>query len=210
MSEVSFYFDFSSPYGYLAAERMEDFEKRHGVTVVWRPFMIGAAFKQTGQSPLLDQPIRGPYFRHDMERCARLQNIPFQIPNNFPYAALVPTRAYYWLESRSPMLARKFAKDIYRGYFADGLDMSNPENVFAAATRHSINASEMRAAVESQKWKDHVRAVTEDAIKMGAFGSPFFFYEDEPFFGNDRIDQLAQWISLRKLALGSTTDNPGQ
>ncbi|WP_033067573.1 2-hydroxychromene-2-carboxylate isomerase [Thalassospira australica] len=198
MSEVSFYFDFSSPYGYLAAEQMDAFEQRLGVSVIWRPFMIGAAFKQTGQSPLLDQPIRGPYFRHDMERCARLKNIAFRIPDNFPYAALVPTRAYYWLEENSPKLARLFAKDIYRGYFADGLDMSDPENVFAAATRHSIDVSEMRAAVESQKWKDHVRKVTEDAIAMGAFGSPFFFYEDEPFFGNDRMDQLEQWISLSK------------
>ncbi|MFV1850271.1 MAG: 2-hydroxychromene-2-carboxylate isomerase [Thalassospira sp.] len=206
MSEVTFYFDFSSPYGYLAAERMEAFESRVGVTVTWRPFMIGAAFKQTGQSPLLSQPIRGTYFRHDMERCARLQNTPFHIPENFPYAALVPTRAFYWLESRSPMLARKFAKDIYRGYFADGLDMANPENVFAAASRHSINVSEMRAAVENQRWKDHTRTVTEEAISLGAFGSPFFFYEDEPFFGNDRLEQLAQWISLRKETAGSQSD----
>lgn len=206
MSEVSFYFDFSSPYGYLAAERVEEFEERTKTTVVWRPFMIGAAFKQTGQSPLLHQPIRGPYFKHDMERCARLQNTPFAIPENFPYAALVPTRAFYWLEEKSPKLARKFAKDIYRGYFADGLDMSDPENVFAAASRHSVDVSEMRLAVESQKWKDHVRTVTEEAIAMGAFGSPFFFYEDEPFFGNDRMEQLAQWITLRKSAAASQND----
>ncbi|MDG4721261.1 MULTISPECIES: 2-hydroxychromene-2-carboxylate isomerase [Thalassospira] len=203
MSEVSFYFDFSSPYGYLAAERMEEFESRVGVTVIWRPFMIGAAFKHTGQTPLLSQPIRGKYFRHDMERCARLQGTPFNIPENFPYSALVPTRAFYWLDSRSPALARRFAKDIYRGYFADGLDMANPENVFAAATRHSINPGEMRLAVESQRWKDRTREVTDEAIALGAFGSPFFFYEDEPFFGNDRLDQLEQWISLRR----STADN---
>ncbi|PKR56988.1 2-hydroxychromene-2-carboxylate isomerase [Thalassospira lohafexi] len=198
MSEVRFYFDFSSPYGYLAAERMEEFESRVGVKVIWRPFMIGAAFKQTGQSPLLEQPIRGDYFRHDMERCARAQNTPFCIPQNFPYSALMPTRAFYWLESRSPALARKFAKDIYRGYFADGLDMSNPENVLAAATRHSINPGEMRAAVEEQRWKSHTRDITDEAIEMGAFGSPFFFYEGEPFFGNDRIDPLEQWIKLHK------------
>jgi 2-hydroxychromene-2-carboxylate isomerase len=198
MSEISFYFDFSSPYGYLAAERMEKFESRVGVPVIWRPFMIGAAFKQTGQSPLLSQPIRGTYFRHDMERCARLQGTPFNIPANFPYAALVPTRAFYWLDAQSPALARRFAKDVYRGYFSDGLDMANPENVFAAATRHSINPGKMRLAVESQRWKDRVREVTDEAIALGAFGSPFFFYEDEPFFGNDRLDHLEQWISLRR------------
>ena len=203
MAEVRFYFDFSSPYGYLAAERMDEFESRVGVKVLWRPFMIGAAFKQTGQTPLLDQPIRGPYFRHDMERCARAQNTPFCIPDKFPYAALMPTRAFYWLESQSPALARKFAKDIYRGYFADGLDMSNPEHVLAAATRHSINASEMRVAVEQDRWKSHTRDITAEAIEMGAFGSPFFFYEGEPFFGNDRLDQLEQWIKLHKAQTNS-------
>ncbi|MCC9625540.1 2-hydroxychromene-2-carboxylate isomerase [Thalassospira sp. MA62] len=200
MSEVVFYFDFSSPYGYLAADRMDAFEARIGIPVIWRPFMIGAAFKQTGQSPLLQQPIRGDYFRRDMERCAEIQNTPFKIPDNFPYAALTPTRAFYWIESLSPELARTFAKDVYRGYFADGLDMSDLEIVAATASRHSIDPGALRKAVQSQRWKDHARTVTETAIQKGAFGSPFFFYGDEPFFGNDRMDQLAQWISLHKPA----------
>ncbi|WP_339863230.1 2-hydroxychromene-2-carboxylate isomerase [Thalassospira alkalitolerans] len=202
MSEVTFYFDFSSPYGYLAAERIDAFVDSTGITVNWRPFMIGAAFKQTGQSPLLSQPIRGDYFKRDMERCAKLQNTPFHIPANFPYSALTPTRAFYWIASTKPATAIKFAKDIYRGYFADGLDMSDPETVFATATRHSIDAGDLRRAVENPKWKQHVRKVTDEAIARGAFGSPFFFYEDEAFFGNDRLEQLEHWIKLHNQTNG--------
>ncbi|WP_417844187.1 2-hydroxychromene-2-carboxylate isomerase [Thalassospira sp.] len=194
MSELDFYFDFSSPYGYLASERIDDFAARCGVTVHWRPFLIGAAFKQTGQSPLISQPIRGDYFRHDMERCARLQGTPFKLPAKFPYAAVAPSRAFYWIDSFDTKLAQKFAHDIYRGYFADGLDMSNPETVIATATRHEIDAGALRNAISDQKWKRHLREVIDQAIARGAFGSPFFFYRDEPFFGNDRMDQLEQWI----------------
>ncbi|MDP2700080.1 2-hydroxychromene-2-carboxylate isomerase [Thalassospira sp.] len=197
MSEITFYFDFSSPYGYLASERIGDVAARTGVKIDWRPFMIGAAFKQTGQEPLLQHPIRGPYFRRDMERCARLQNIPFMIPEKFPYSALAPTRGFYWIASYDRDAAVRFAHDIYRGYFADGLDMSDPEVVIATASRHEINASDMRDAIAAPKWKQHVRDMTEEAIGLGAFGSPFFFFDGEPFFGNDRIDQLEHWIVAR-------------
>lgn len=197
MSDLDFYFDFSSPYGYLASERIDGLAERCGVTVHWQPYLIGAIFKQTGQSPLVEQPIRGDYFRHDMERCAKLQGTPFQIPARFPYAAIGPSRAFYWIDSFDPILARQFAHDIYRGYFADGLDMSAPETVIATATRHGINANDLRNAMSDPKWKQHLRDVITRAVERGAFGSPFFFYEDEPFFGNDRMDQLEQWIKSR-------------
>lgn len=194
MPELDFYFDFSSPYGYLASERVDALAERCGLSVYWRPFLIGTAFKQTGQSPLTEQPIRGNYFRHDMDRCARLQGTPFKLPEKFPYAAVAPCRAFYWINSFDPKLAQKFAHDVYRGYFADGLDMSNPETVIATATRHGIDAGRIRHAMTDPKWKQHLREVNEQAIERGAFGSPFFFYKNEPFFGNDRMDQLELWI----------------
>ena len=68
---VEFYFDFSSPYGYLASTQIDDLGKRHGRAIAWHPFLLGAAFKVTGQQPLTEQPLRGPYHRHDFERSAR-------------------------------------------------------------------------------------------------------------------------------------------
>ena len=197
MSDVDFYFDFSSPYGYLAAERIDGLAERCGVKVNWKPYLLGAVFKQTGQTPLIGQPIRGDYFRRDMKRCAQLQGTPFQLPAKFPYAATAPSRAFYWINSFDPAIAKRFAQDVYRGYFADGLDMTNPETVIASATRHDINADDIRSAMNDPKWKQHLRNIITGAIERGAFGSPFFFYQDEPFFGNDRMDHLEQWIKNR-------------
>ena len=65
---LDFYFDFSSPYGYLAAERIDGIAAKHGRTATWRPFLLGAVFQKIGGSPLVDQPMKGPYSRHDMLR----------------------------------------------------------------------------------------------------------------------------------------------
>ncbi|MBM3483051.1 MAG: 2-hydroxychromene-2-carboxylate isomerase, partial [Alphaproteobacteria bacterium] len=71
-SPIDFYFDFSSPFGYLASERIDDIAGRHGRTTVWRPFLLGAVFKIVGTAPLLDYPMKGDYSRRDMVRSARL------------------------------------------------------------------------------------------------------------------------------------------
>ena len=94
---IDFYFDFSSPYGYLAAERIDGIAERHGRTVAWRPFLLGAVFQRIGGSPLVDQPMKGPYSRHDMLRSARLHGIAFSVPDNFPVNSIAACRAFYWL-----------------------------------------------------------------------------------------------------------------
>ena len=65
---IDFYFDFSSPYGYLASTEIDALAARHGRSVTWRPFVLGAAFKLTGQRALTEQPLRGDYARRDFAR----------------------------------------------------------------------------------------------------------------------------------------------
>ena len=99
---IDFYFDFSSPYGYLAAERIDGIASKHGCTVTWRPMLLGAVFQKIGGSPLVDQPLKGPYSRHDMLRSARLHGIVFNVPDNFPVNSIAACRAYYWLAEKRP------------------------------------------------------------------------------------------------------------
>ena len=86
---IDFYFDFSSPYGYLAAHRIDGIAESHGREVMWRPFLLGVVFATTGQSPLIGQPLRGAYALHDMQRGARALGIPFAMPENFPVLSLI-------------------------------------------------------------------------------------------------------------------------
>ena len=57
---IDFYFDFSSPYAYLGSERIDALTAKHGCEVIWRPYLMGAVFKQLGTSPLISQPVKGP------------------------------------------------------------------------------------------------------------------------------------------------------
>jgi 2-hydroxychromene-2-carboxylate isomerase len=94
---IDFYFDFSSPYGYFAAEKIDEIAARHARSVVWRPILLGAVFKITGQQPLPSIPLKSDYAKRDLERCARLFGLPFRIPSTFPIAGTAPSRAFYWL-----------------------------------------------------------------------------------------------------------------
>src|SRR5690606_28310302 len=81
---IDFYFDFSSPYGYLASTRIDAIAARHGRSVDWHPILLGAVFKATGGAPLASIPLKGPYSERDMARSARLMEVPFRLPSRFP------------------------------------------------------------------------------------------------------------------------------
>ena len=94
---VEFFFDFSSPYGYLASERIEGIASRHGRSVLWRPFLVGAAMKVSDRKPLVSIPLIGDYAIHDIERFSRYWNIPLTIPSHWPIATVSACRAFYLL-----------------------------------------------------------------------------------------------------------------
>jgi hypothetical protein len=99
---VDFYFDFSSPYGYFAAEKIDALAARHGRTVHWHPFLLGATFKVTGLGPLPGIPLKGAYSMHDIERSARFFGLPYRQPSTFPIPTQHAARAFLWLNDRSP------------------------------------------------------------------------------------------------------------
>ena len=88
-NSLEFFFDFSSPYSYFASLKVDPMAEKEGRSAVWKPVLIGAAFKQTGGRPLADVPIKGDYARHDWERMARFQDAPWQLPDPFPIEVVV-------------------------------------------------------------------------------------------------------------------------
>ena len=191
---IEFYFDFSSPYGYLASECIDDMANRHGRDVTWRPYLMGVAMKVTGSSPVVNRPMLGEYSRRDMVRSARRHRVPFQFPEPFPIPTVAACRAVYWTERTDADGARHLAKTLYRAYFADGRNISEPEVVADVAAESGADRDALLAGVQESAIKDRLKEVTNDAIKRGIFGSPFFIVDGEPFWGHDRMDEVDRWL----------------
>jgi 2-hydroxychromene-2-carboxylate isomerase len=192
---IDFYFDFSSPYGYLASTQIDALAGKHGRAVTWRPFLLGAAFKTTGQRPLTEQPLRGPYSLHDFHRSARLLGVPFKMPEPFPFPSLAACRAFYWLAEGDAVKARSLAKAVYAAAFGEGRDVRSVDTVAAIAEPLAIDPNALRAACEDPSVKDKLRVATEDAMARGVFGSPFVIVDNEPFWGHDRLDHVDRWLA---------------
>lgn len=190
---IEFWFDFSSGYAYFAALEIDALGARVGRPILWRPYMLGTAFKVTGMRGLSSTPVKGDYARHDWDRAARRLGVSFAPPADHPKIALPATRAFYWIEASHPGQQAPFAREVFRRYYSGALDTNDPGAVAGLAPALGLDAAALRAGLEDPAIKDHARALSEAAIARGIFGSPFFMIDDEPFWGWDRLPMLEDW-----------------
>ncbi len=193
---IEFYFDFSSPYGYLAAQRIEEVVQEYDREILWKPFLLGAVFKITGVKPALDIPLKGDYARLDLARSARLYDTPFVLPETFPFMSVAACRASYWLNESDPEAARVLIEALYDTAFGAGKSIREPAEVAAVAEELGHDPDTVLAAVQEPRIKDLLRREVEAALAKGVFGSPYIIVDDEPFWGFDRLDDVALWLEM--------------
>lgn len=191
---IDFYFDLSSPYGYLGSQKIDALAARHGRDVVWHPVLLGAVFKATGGAPLTTIPIKGDYSRHDFARSARFHGVPFRPPERFPISTHNAARVFIWLDELDTALAKCFAHAAYRAYFVDNIDISDAAHIGAIADKLGVERGALEQALADPALKARLRADNDAALARGVFGSPFFFVDGEPFWGVDRLPQLEKWL----------------
>ena len=191
---IEFYFDFSSPYGYLGAQRIDAIGAEFGRTVTWRPILLGVIFKATGQSPLVSQPIRGPYSARDMARSARKLGVKFALPEGFPFSSIYACRIFYWLEGQSPETAKTYARAVFNSAFAEGRIVAEPEAAVDLAVSLGQDRAAVLAGMQDPAVKERLRDETQQAMHKGVFGSPFTIVDGEPFWGNDRLGEVREWL----------------
>jgi 2-hydroxychromene-2-carboxylate isomerase len=184
---IEFYFDFSSPYGYLASHKIEALAAKYGRGVTWRPILLGVAFKATGSGPLPSIPLKGDYAKRDFLRSARFHGVPFRMPEPFPVSTVAACRAFYSLNDPKEQVL--LAKALFRAYFIDTVNIGEASQVLKIS-----NSLGLRPEIDSQAVKDKTRAEVEAALAKGVFGSPYIVIDGEPFWGVDRFDQIERWL----------------
>jgi 2-hydroxychromene-2-carboxylate isomerase len=197
LSPLHFHFDFISPFGYFASLRIEELAARHGRAVDWHAMLLGVSvLKIMGLKPLLDTPLKGDYIRREVARYARRHGLALKrsmdAPIKDPRAA---ARAFYWVKHHRPNLAAPLAHAIYRAYWAEGQDISTPENVAALPLPDRLDAAWLLEGMrheDSAKW---LRAGVDASLKAGVFGSPSVVVDGELFWGLDKFAQLEEWLT---------------
>ena len=191
---IQFYFDFASPYGYMAATKISALAAKHGRSVEWKPILLGVVFKVTGGVPLPSAPLKGDYSRRDMERSARLSKVPFKLPSKFPIAAQSPSRVIYSLESLGPARQEEVTLALYRAYMVDDRDISSPETTAEVAATVGLDRQKVLDVIADPVMKEKLKVETEAAIARGVFGSPYIIVDGEPFWGFDRLEHVDRWL----------------
>ncbi|MBN9527167.1 MAG: 2-hydroxychromene-2-carboxylate isomerase [Alphaproteobacteria bacterium] len=196
MKRFSFYFDFISPFGYLASLAVPDFAARHGAEADWRSMLLGiSVLKVQGGRPLLEVPLKGPYIQRDAYRYARRHGIVFgrriDAPPSRPIAA---ARAFTWLRERRPALAVPAAQAIFAAYWDRAEDISEPAQVIGILDRADLDTAGLAEAFASGEAADLLKAAIDASIAAGVFGSPFFLVGEEPFFGLEKMPVLGEWL----------------
>ncbi len=191
---IDFYFDFSSPYGYLAAMRINALAQKYQRRVKWRPILLGPAFKASGNAPLVGQPLKGVYATRDFLRTARFMGVPYKQPAVFPISTQNAARAFYWLDDTDPVRAHQLAMTCFATYFVDGIDITSANKIAELCARVGANYDDAFAAMADPLIKERLKREVDASLAVGVFGSPFFIVDGEPFWGGDRLDQVAAWL----------------
>lgn len=187
MKELSFFFDFSSPFAYLASTQVEALAARNGASLRFRPFLLGALFKALGgpDVPLFTMPPpKQRHARDDMFRWADFYGVPLRFPTRFPMNTVKALRMVLQLpeEQRAPLIHA-----IYRAYWADDRDINDDAVLAELATGAGLDGPALLAGTKQDAVKERLKVATDEAVKLGLFGAPCFMVDDLLFWGQDRL-----------------------
>ncbi|MEO6026978.1 MAG: 2-hydroxychromene-2-carboxylate isomerase [Candidatus Binatia bacterium] len=197
MPALQFWFEFASTYSYPAAMGVEARATAAGLTVEWRPLLLGPIFQAQGwtDSPFNIYPVKGRYMWRDLERICEKEGLEFARPSRFPRPSLLAARVAC-VGATAPW-GPAFVRAVYRANFVDDREISEPTVIADIVQRLGVVAEAVLTEAQQPDAKARLRANTEEAIALGVFGAPTFSIGSELFWGNDRLEDAIAWATRR-------------
>lgn len=195
VTEVRFYFDFLSPYSWLALMQAPEFSTAHAVTWDLRPVVFGKLLDAHGLTGPGEVEVRRQVMGRDIARCAALLGLPFRGPPAHPFRSLEALRTACLFRESPHLLDLCIA--LSHAAWGEGRDLADVEVIAAIVTACGLDAHRLPERLQDPSLKDQLRRQTQQAIDQGVFGVPSFVYRDEIFWGQDRMPHLAARIEGR-------------
>jgi 2-hydroxychromene-2-carboxylate isomerase len=182
---LEFYFDYGSPYSYLADTQVEAIAQRAGATLVRKPMLLGGVFKATGNHSPAELPQKSAWSGFDMPLWARHYGVPFQRNPFFPVNTLALMRGAAAAQIDGTF--ERYHPAIFKAMWVDGRNLNDMKEIAAVLAAAGLDPAKVGARIQDQDVKDRLKATTEEAVARGVFGAPTCFVDNMMFFGNDRL-----------------------
>lgn len=192
---MEFWYEFASTYSYPAAMRIGRLAEAAGVTLQWRPFLLGPIFGAQGwnDSPFNIYPVKGKYMWRDIARICEADGLRLKTPVRFPQNGLKAARLA--MLGADEGWSAAFTRGVYGANFAEQKDISDDAVLAEILDGLGIDAADAFARANTPDHKTRLKAQTQDAMARGIFGAPSFFVGDELFWGNDRLEAALDWAN---------------
>jgi 2-hydroxychromene-2-carboxylate isomerase len=182
---LEFYYDYGSPYSYLADTQVEALAERAGATLVRKPMLLGGVFKATGNASPMTVAQKSKWSSSDMPMWARHYGVAFAPNPHFPVNTLVLMRGATAAQLDGSF--ERYHPAIYKAMWVDGRNLNDIAVVAAVLAEAGLDARKFGNRVQDQDVKDRLKAITDEAVARGVFGAPTSFVGERMFFGNDRL-----------------------
>ncbi len=192
--QVEFWFDFVSPMSHIAYFRLPELCDRTGAEIVFKPMLLGGVMKETGNAPPVAVPAKGAYYQIDIPRCAARYGIPVTPNPHFPVNTIAAMRGCFVALAEGSFDA--YADTLFRAVWVDAKNVGDPEVFAEVLTASGFDAAAMAEKIRAPEAKDKLIANTGEAVSRGVFGAPSFFVGDELFFGQDRMEYIADALGV--------------
>jgi 2-hydroxychromene-2-carboxylate isomerase len=192
-AHLDFWFDFASTYSFLSAKRIDRLAEPAGVSVRWRPFLLGPIFQAQGwaSSPFNVYPAKGRYMERDVRRIAATRGHDFAMPDPFPQRSILAARvALAVAETAGNGALAQFSQAVFEAQFEARQSLEDMVMLKAKIALLGIDQEIIFANATTERIKARLRTETEQAQALGVFGAPTFVTLDsELFWGDDRLTE---------------------
>jgi len=197
--QVEFLFDFGSPTAYLAYTQLPKIATECGARILWRPILLGGVHKASGNVSPVTVAAKGRWMFDDISRWAQRYGVPFRMNPHFPINTVALMRGAVGVQLKLTDDFLRYVEAIYNAVWVQARNMGDPAEVAKVLGEANLDAEIIFALAGEQRVKDLLKTYSDDAVARGVFGAPTFFVGDEMFFGQDRLEFVAEALEARPL-----------